>query len=136
MNVETSNLVKNLLTQTPCSIDYGYEVTVNYFDLERVSFVQRASHNMLVGGTELKCYMNGTSLKGVFASQVNSKMRLPIRKRDFLKYLPKAQAQFNIQEFGIDEGYTDDGMTRLYPDLKQGRVQGRIVGGEMRRNGR
>ncbi|GMI05550.1 hypothetical protein TrVE_jg1864 [Triparma verrucosa] len=135
MNVETSNLVKNLLTQTPCSIDYGYEVTVNYFDLERVSFVQRASHNMLVGGTELKCYMNGTSLKGVFASQVNSKMRLPIRKRDFLKYLPKAQAQFNIQEFGIDEGYTDDGMTRLYPDLKQGRVQGRIVGGEMRRNG-
>ncbi|GMI16022.1 hypothetical protein TrLO_g2083 [Triparma laevis f. longispina] len=135
LSLSSDNLVKNIMNETPCVIDYGYEITINSFDLDRVSFVQRASHNMLVGGTELKCFMNGTSLQGVFASQQNSKMRLPIRKRDFLKYLPKAQAQFNIQEFGIDEGYTDDGMTRLYPDLKQGRVQGRIMGGEMRRSG-
>jgi hypothetical protein len=113
--------------------DYAFDVWDDS-RIDAVTLSVGASHPMLSGGTMVTTIVESIYAFGSMTARDGAILdpSEPARKRNILRHLPAVDFTFGIQNIFIpaeSSSFSDDGLSRCTPEMENGRMQIRIIGG-------
>lgn len=113
--------------------DYAFDVWDDS-QVDAVTLSVGASHPLLTGGTMVTTILESIYAFGSMTAREGSVLdpSEPARKRNILRHLPAVDFTFGVQNIFIPVdslSYSDDGITRCTPEMDNGRMKIRVVGG-------
>ena len=111
--------------------DYHFQVD-DKSTVEAITVNWGATHPMLNGSSHFSVVLESIYAHGGLSSPPSAVLRLPGKKRDILKYLPVVDFRGGIGNAFIPRwsgSFTDDGITRCYPHMENGRMTVAVQGG-------
>ena len=113
--------------------DYAFDVWDDS-QVDAVTVSVGASHPMLSGGTMVTTIMESIYAFGSMTARDGAMFdpSEPTRKRNILRHLPAVDFTFGIQNIFIPAeslSYSDGGQTTCTPEMENGRMKIRIIGG-------
>jgi len=113
--------------------DYAFDVWDDS-QVDAVTLSVGASHPLLTGGTMVTTILESIYAFGSMTAREGAVLdpSEPARKRNILRHLPALDFTFGVQNIFIPEdsfSYSDDGITRCTPEMDNGRMKIRIIGG-------
>lgn len=115
--------------------DYSFDIAEST-NIDAVSISVGVSHPMLHGSTIVTTVFESIYAWGTVSAREGSMLNPyePTRKRNLLKHIPAIDFTAGIQNAFIPEqslSYIDDGISKIIPQMKKGRMAVRITGGFM-----
>jgi hypothetical protein len=115
--------------------DYSFDIAENS-TIDAVSISVGVSHPMLHGSTIVTTVFESIYAWGTVSAREGSVLNPyePTRKRNLLKHVPAIDFTAGIHNAFIPEqslSYIDDGISKIIPQMKNGRMAVRITGGFM-----
>ena len=126
-NLARNNLARNAPPPSQVALDHSYNFTLlTPATLSTVTVNITAAHPMLKGGTNLTLILQHLLTSGSLLSPPSSRLYLPPRKRDVMRFLPVVDFRGGVGNFYVPRGsgsFTDDGITRVVPvaEVREGR---------------
>ena len=130
---ETSGTSKAQRLLRMLQYDYAFDVWDDS-QIDAVTLSVGASHPMLTGGTMVTTILEKIYAFGSLNAREGSVLdpSEPARKRNILRHLPAVDFTFGVQNIFIPTeslSYSDDGLSRCTPEMDNGRLKIRIIGG-------
>ena len=113
--------------------DYSFDIAENT-NIDALSVSIGVSHPLLRGSTIVTTVFESIYAWGTVSAREGSMLNPfePTRKRNLLKHIPAIDFTAGIQNAFIPEqslSYIDDGISKILPQMKKGRMTVRITGG-------
>ena len=115
-------------------LDYDYAFDVYETQIDAITMSVGASHPMLKGGTMVTTIMEAIYALGSVTARDGAVVEPGEwkRKRNILRHLPAIDFTFGIQNAFIPSeslSYSEDGFSRVIPEMEGGRIMIRFIGG-------
>ncbi len=113
--------------------DYAFDVWDDS-QIDAVTLSVGASHPLLTGGTMVTTILESIYAFGSMTAREGAVLdpSEASRKRNILRHLPAVDFIFGVQNIFIPVdslSYSDDGITRCTPEMENGRMKVRVIGG-------